>query len=244
MIRIDLRDAKSPQKFWATGDWHIGHEDHAEDLFRAHLERAVREGWHLLHVGDSMEMVIPASKLTTSGAMSEQKMSPEEQRKELISILKRLKGKGVMLPGNHERRIDKATGMNFVSMILQSFNNIVPMEDPGMVQILVGSQRYNVVMHHGEGPVVSPITLLDRLQRDYEDADLIIAGHIHAGTFDPAYKVTSKDGRTVLRLRVGHYLMNPRYAIERPIARIGAPGSWLLVMHHDRKLIEPQWMGK
>jgi hypothetical protein len=240
---LDFSASAGPVDVWGTSDWHLGSKDHDAERFERHLERAVEGGWHLLHVGDALELVTPSSRVAQRGALREQVASPEEQRKLLVAALKRLRGQGFLLPGNHEFRIDAATGLDFVASITDAVGDrIRPLDRPQRVRLLVGSQTYDVYLHHGEGPAISPTTLFDRLQRDEEGLDVILAGHIHSTTLDAASVGSPNGHRNVLRLRTGHYLVTPAYQLVKPIARRGAPGSWLLRFYADEHRIDPVWL--
>lgn len=196
----------------------------------------------VLHIGDALEMVTATSRVAQRGALRDQTADPETQRKTLIAHLKRLKG-GTILPGNHEFRIDMATGLDFMASIVDAVGSkFQAMDQPGYVAIKVGKQTYTFYKHHGEGPVAAVTTLFDRIQRDTEGIDAILCGHVHAGTFDPAIKFTPQGHRTILRFRVGHYLVAPKYALVRPVSRMGAPGSWLLTLDPNTHSIKSEWL--
>jgi predicted phosphodiesterase len=237
--RLDLSDKKEVQ-FWVLGDTHIGSAFHLSRAFSEH--RRLLAGSYVIHVGDALEMVTPASPIALKGALREQILSVEEQRKLFVEFLRDFPG-GIVLPGNHEFRIDAVTGLNFVQTVVDAVGGkYIVLEAPGMVNIRVGEVNYYVVVHHGEGPYVSPTTLFDRLQRDYEGADIIVAGHIHSSTFDPAIVRGPKGDRIVWRIRVGHYVAPPRYALVKPVARMGAPGSWVLTLSGKEKNVSAQWL--
>lgn len=240
---LDFRKARAPVSVWGTGDWHLSSTAHDAALFTKHFNRAVDEHWHLLHVGDGLEMVTPSSRVAQRGALNEQTALPAEQREILIGYLRKLTGKGFILAGNHELRVDMATGLDFIKTVTDAKGvSIEPLSEPGVVDILVGSQTYHVYVHHGEGPVVNPISLFDRIQRDVEGLDLILAGHIHSSTSDPAEVDTPTGARVIHRLRTGHYLKNPKYVLLRPIARRGARGSWLLTFDPHEHSVQATWL--
>jgi hypothetical protein len=243
MTTLDHARRRAPLTIWATGDWHLGSAYHDAALFRLHFGRAVRERWLVVHVGDALEMVTPTSGVAGRGALIEQIVPPEEQRQLLVAHLKQLAG-GVILGGNHEFRIDAKTGLNFIRTVTDAAPHIVPLAEPGLVRLVVGSQTYHLYVHHGEGPTVVVTTLFDRIQRDIEGVDAIVCGHVHASTLDPAVVTTPGGERVVWRLRVGHYLRQPAYAKVRPIARVGARGSWAITFGHRRHQIEPRWLGQ
>jgi predicted phosphodiesterase len=237
--RLDLSDKRKAQ-FWVLGDTHIGSTFHLSRAFSEH--RKLLAGSYVIHVGDALELVTPVSAVAHKGALREQVLPIEEQRKLFVEFLRDFPG-GVVLPGNHEFRIDAVTGLNFIQTVVDAVGKrYVVLEIPGMVHIRVGKVDYHVVVHHGEGPYVSPTTLFDRLQRDYEGADIIVAGHIHASTFDPAVVRGPRGERIVWRLRVGHYVAPPRYALVRPVTRMGAPGSWILTLSGEGKSVTAQWL--
>jgi hypothetical protein len=241
MLRLEFPGPE--QEFWATGDWHIGQAQHYAPLFDKHFQQAVSERWQLLHVGDAVEMLIWRG-VVQSARLFEQKLSPEEQREELIACLSKLAG-GVYLAGTHELRVDRATGLDFVKGVAQaSGGRIIPLYIPQAIEVVVGKQPYVVFLHHGEGPIVSPTTLFDRIQRDVEGVDLIIAGHIHAATFDPAVVETTRGNRTIYRLRAGHYLQMPAYQRIRPIVRWGACGSYVVKLCGNERKIDVRWLGE
>lgn len=235
--------SRKPQDYhvWATGDWHLGSAWCDRDLLDRHRQRALGGHWGLLHVGDGLEMVTPLSRVATRGALRDQILDPEQQRQLLVQYLAGFEG--FILPGNHEFRIDMATGLDFMRAITEAKGvSVRPLPLPQAVRIVAGRQEYIVYLHHGEGPVVSPTTLFDRLQRDVEGVDVILAGHIHAATSDPAEVDTPKGPRIVHRLRTGHYLKTPPYALVRPVARRGRRGSWHLIFHADRHSVTCEWM--
>ena len=239
---VTLTSKRGPLKVWCCGDLHIGAETHDALLFARHYARAVVEGWLMINLGDSLELVTPSSRVAQRGALREQTMTVEQQRKVLCQYLRGLAG-GILLPGNHDYRVDMATGLDFTAMMAELAGpkwQVLP--HAGFVRLNAGKQSYTAYCHHGEGPVVSPTSLFDRLQRDTGDLDLILAGHIHAGTFDPAFRMTPEGGKVVHRIRTGHYLKPPRYALDRPISRIGPCGSWLLTFDAKHHLIESTWL--
>lgn len=242
MIILDHRKARQPLKVWLCGDWHISSISHHSALFEKHFNRAVKEQWTVMHIGDALEMVTASSKVAQRGALRDQTADPETQRQTLITHLKKLKG-GTILPGNHEFRIDAVTGLDFMQSIVDAVGpSFQAMDSPGMIDVRVGKQSYVFYAHHGEGPVAAVTTLFDRLQRDTEGLDAIVCGHVHAGTFDPAIKMTPTGHRTVFRYRVGHYLLAPKYALVRPVSRIGACGSWLLTLDPNTHSITSEWL--
>lgn len=242
MVILDRSDTRAPLKVWACGDWHGGSTHHDSALFVKHYERAVAERWLMLHLGDALELVTPTSRVALRGALREQIASTEDQRKGFIACLQRLEG-GILLPGNHELRIDMATGLDFIATVTDAVGEkFTPLSEPGFVEIRVGRQKYTVYLHHGEGPIVNVTTLFDRIQRDTEGLDAILTGHVHASTYDPAVVDTPTGTRIIHRLRCGHYLRQPLYAKHRPIARIGAPGSWLLTLDPNEHKITPEWL--
>lgn len=107
-----------PLKVWCCGDLHIGAETHDAALFARHYARAQDEGWLVLNLGDSLELVTPTSRVAQKGALRDQIMSIEEQRQALAQYLRGLKG-GILLPGNHDHRIDMATGLDFIAMMAE-----------------------------------------------------------------------------------------------------------------------------
>jgi len=256
MIVLDYSDATEPVRGWATGDWHRWSKFHADQMFERHLQRALDEAWFLMHVGDALEMTTPTSKVMTSGAMQDQTANPEDQRKDLVRILRMFRDaapvtpqatkKGVILGGNHEFRVDSKTGLDFIASVTDAVGDaIAPMSIPGIIEIRVGQNTWWGYMHHGEGPGTNPLTLADRIQRDVQGIDFILSGHIHCDTFDPAMVVTPQGYQKVTRIRCGHYLFNPPYQMRRPTTRMAPPGSWLLTLYPDRpkeRAAEWTWM--
>jgi predicted phosphodiesterase len=234
-------------KVWVTGDWHVGHRQHYSSLLGDHLKFAEKEKWLMLHAGDSLELVTPTSSVARRGALIDQSIPVEEQRQYLQGVLKRINA-GVYLVGNHEQRIDAATGLDFVAMLASANPRIVPLTVPDIVCVIVGNQSYFIYLHHGEGPSVNPLTLHDRLQRDVHGVDVIVGGHIHRSTVDTVLVQTPEGVSEVLRFRAGHYLggdtwIAPQYYLRRPVGPSGTPGSWLLTLHGKAHKIDFAWLG-
>lgn len=236
-------DLSQNPKAWLTGDWHLGNKHHDTSLFTSHFDQALAENWGLIHTGDALEMVTVSAGVAQKGAMRDQFLDPKEQRALLKSILSKFSAPGVILPGNHEFRIDAKTGLDFIADVCEGVSNIHALEIPSIVAVKARKHIYHLYLHHGEGPAVSPVTLFDRLQRDVEGIDIIAAGHIHCSTFDPAHVEGLAGERTVHRIRVGHYLKPAPYTLVRPVARRGARGSWLLEFGTEERWIRPTWLG-
>jgi len=96
--------------------------------------------------GDLMEAVIPGSK----GDISTQKRTPQQQRDEIIDLLKPIKHKILgMVTGNHESRIYHATSMDVSKDIAKALE--IPYRAEGMVlKIAFGSGN----SRHPEKPYV------------------------------------------------------------------------------------------
>lgn len=240
LARLRLR---APATLWVTADWHRGHVSHDTALFHEHYNAAVEGGWTIIHLGDALELVTPASRIAQRGGLAEQTVPPEEQRVELIGLLRSFRY-GVIGPGNHETRVDFQSGMNFIQSIVDAKDvRVKAVPWPGFVRVEVGRVVYHLYCHHGEGPIVNPFALHDRLMMNTEGADIIVAGHSHASSSDVAEVIAPDGERSIYRLRAGHYLRAPQYALRRPITRLGARGSWAVTLDGKCRQITTRWLG-
>jgi len=196
----------------------------------------------MIHLGDALELVTPSCRIARRGGLREQTIQTEAQRQIFVGYLRDLAG-GLILPGNHELRIDMETGLDFVGLVTDSTRGrFVALQEPGLITLRVGAVDYHGVLHHGEGPVVNPSALLDRLQRDTEGIDFIACGHIHQTVFHPTEVFSPSGTRTIQRFRVGHYLRRPTYAAVRPISTSGPTGAWHLTFDPRVRRIESAWL--
>ncbi len=255
VVTVPVSDGK-PVPVWFTTDWHIGHEAHADKLLDGQLLRAEKEGWRANHLGDGPEQVGAGDKVAGYGALWTQKLPPIEQRKQLAQMVSRVKF-DILFPGNHDRRVDAKHGISYVETVVDKANLLRAergdphrsdwMARPGFLTYrLVRTdgyapvQEYVFFLHHGEGPVINPFTLLSRIQSRVEGVDAILTGHTHELAMRPIVVRGPGRERTVLWMRCGHYLSNPDYAATRPITTEGAAGSILLWLHTDQHKITPE----
>lgn len=231
---IDLRESTKPVHLWNISDVHIGHKDHAYELFLKHLRLAKRRGWRVGCWGDLLEWVTVDSRVALFGAMWEQNMTPQEQ---VDAMTKLLAGHTVdfILPGNHDgdrqAKVQFAAPREMVQRLRLMGQNTHYFTTAVSITYLVGEQEYHIFGNHGVGPYRNPVGLAERQLARREGYDAIVGGHIHETFVVPkVVYLPYEKTRRVWWVRTGHYLDNPDYQERRVLGVDGAMGSVLFTM--------------
>lgn len=223
---------KKGGKVWLVGDVQWGHIDVDKTKFKSHLKRAREEGWRVVSIGDLVENVSMSSKVARYGALHEQESEDgvptlNKQMREMLELLRGLPIDG-HVTGNHESR--SLSAAFDPAMAMADAFGCLYLEDGGFVVYHTSGGPVPIFVHHGEGPVVSPVTLFDRLERNHPGCAVYAAGHTHHLLAQAITVATWQGMKPVWRVRTGSYLRYPRYATRRPIIPSSETGSALLTI--------------
>ena len=124
--------------------------------------------------GDIIECVIPGSK----GSVHKQKRQIQEQVDKIVEILKPIKNKILFsICGNHEYRVEVATGLNVSKMIA----DLLGVEYAGFEKHFLFSGK-RCYAHHGTGgggTAGAKVNSAERLHFRSPFAEIIFSGHCH-----------------------------------------------------------------
>lgn len=238
-IPVIHRDYRHLDKLnvYPLGDVHKGSRSHAQARWHEWLDYlADTDGVSMLGTGDFFNAAIIGSK----SDIYAEKMPVQAARHALtreLAPLARQDKLDLLMPGNHEDRIYRATGDDPVAVISEVLGtNYTP--DTALVVYHVGTEEYLVFVRHGTGNY--PGKLGTQLNQTAEGAfsivaDVYVTGHTHSqavGTADRFVPIRDENGQVVRvgRQRMtfmssGSFLNYERYAAVRGYhpSRIGAP---------------------
>lgn len=237
-MTINLQiEAKRPQAFWLLSDIHIGHTAFDKAKFERDRAKALQARARVLMLGDALEAVTAGSKVANVGAFFDQVAPIWQQREWFVEYMQGFRVLAI-IPGNHERRVIKATSECPLERAAEQISRqqhypCAYVNQSTHVRIKLGRQRYGVHIHHGEG---GPTTMQRYNMRDFPGGDVYAAGHTHELKRDETFVHDINDGlRRVHRVRTGSYLHLPSYAADKPPTdAIPATGSWLMWLRPDR----------
>lgn len=218
------------------GDVHMGSSNFQEDKWDEWCTYvATHEHCSMLGTGDFLNVALKDSVSDVYGEVMTVPMAKRAMRAKLRPIAEagRL---DLLIPGNHEGRITKATGDCPIEDIAE-YLEVNYARPAAMLIYLVGDQRYEVFLTHGHGSgrAGAQATRMERTSQTII-ADIYVTGHTHrqqvlrGAIFHVDYEAGRQTGGAVRRRRQlfissGSFLSYEEYAARSGLspADIGCP---------------------
>lgn len=217
-----------------ASDWHIGAQNFDIDRCVEVLEYTLNTpNAYLFVLGDMLSTAI----LHAVQNMFDDLLYPNEQWDCFVDLFSQVAAAGkiaVIHPGNHERRVNKETGLNIIEQAAKTLgirDKYAP--DFAVTEIVLknklskdGKFTYRIVTHHGDGVDFT------KLQAKCPTSDLNVVGHWHRlkvqtqanSIFDPELETSFKhetmnvilpnEGQTPFEFTHAQRVRSPYYAIE------------------------------
>jgi len=233
------------------GDVHYGAETCDIEAFQEALAAAARLNAYIVLMGDLMEN---SSKNSVADGWVKQKMSPQQQKEELVAILKPYADMIIgALRGNHEDRSWKDCGidpMSDICALLGISDRYFTWEFHGIISGGAHGRSYTMYAVHSKSASKTNGLELNMAQRDIGgivDADICLKAHGHKNAFD-TYMVNRilANSNTVQPaeraiLLTGHFLDRANsYPAAKPMG--GSPkGCRVAYMQMDSKKPRRIW---
>lgn len=231
---IDLSNKFDTMVAVFASDWHIGAQNFDIDRCVEVLEYTLNTpNAHLFILGDMLSTAI----LHAVQNMFDDLLYPNEQWDCFVDLFSQVAAAGkiaVIHPGNHERRVNKETGLNIIEQAAKTLgvkDKYAP--DFAVTEIILknnlskdGKFTYRIVTHHGDGVDFT------KLQAKCPTSDLNVVGHWHRlkvqtqanSIFDPELEASVKheamniilpnEGQTPFEFTHAQRVRSPYYAIE------------------------------
>jgi hypothetical protein len=164
-------------------DIHYGSKECNEKLFRQSLEYIKsRNNCFTFIGGDVIESAIYGSV----GSVHAQKHQIQEQVEHIVEMLKPIRNRILFaICGNHEYRIEKATGLNIIQLMCNMLNIPYAGWEAYFVIKFKNNSCCKLYSHHGSGnsnTSGAKVNSLERLHFRAPMSNVIIAGHTHFAT--------------------------------------------------------------
>lgn len=179
---ITLPDEHESIQLAPLFDLHIGSPQHDGELLKRHL------GWleetpnvFSFDGGDLIENITPANAY-----MGHTPMDPEEQIIEATRMLAPIQHKLMFkLPGNHEDRTRKNSGMSSGRRIADNLK-IPYFSDYAFVTIKWRGNNFRLLAHHGAGSGTTPGAQRNSARKEiaWSKPDILWTGHVHQPMVD------------------------------------------------------------
>jgi predicted phosphodiesterase len=237
----DYRKQNELETFWIS-DVHLGHHCCDENLFKQNLDMIVKREMPFAYLGDLVECATRES--VGSGVYEQQEIvdAQVERAIELYTPAKHLLK--VMIPGNHEARVFKSSGLNLTKQMARRLG-VKYGGLGGFHDIKVGNQRYSVYATHGGSGATSvggKFNSVLRLGQNI-DADVIIMGHVHDTVYHSRQRIAlnakgQKENNTQHLVVNGSYLdWWDSYAQVKGYPP-GNKGNAKITFYGDKRMIE------
>ena len=183
---IDKSDMTEPLILLPLTDLHLGSKHFNYKKFKETLMLIQEtDNCYTVLLGDLMEC---ATKKSIGLGLYEEDFHVEDQIIKLYELLKPLADNGKILgavTGNHEMRITYATSINPVKILCRELD-IDYLGYQGYIGLIVGSQRYSILAHHGIGSSSTSTGKLKAMKKlgNVAMADVYLSGHTHARMHD------------------------------------------------------------
>ena len=228
---LEVKKGKNYSEIVFIGDVHYGAKYCNIEKFEKMLKYCLDNEIYIFCMGDMIE----TSSRHSVGAGVYEQISPQKQIEDIISYLKPLANKGLILgylSGNHELRAMKELGIDISKIVCKELK--VPyLEYAGWSLFYVGNQSYSIYSIHGSSSATLKHTkfksILD-ISKHFE-ADLVTMGHVHDIIIDSAEYQRVNKKRKIVEIRksyivvTGHYYNYGGYAKEKGYSptKIGSP---------------------
>lgn len=170
--------SKKPIEIVGFGDWHLGSPEADIELIKSIIQKIKKRKAYCLLMGDLIDAGLKDSPGTS---MYESTMSPQEQIKLVIELLKPIK-KQILLShiGNHSFRIWKNSGVN-ASELIASALECKYASFQALSEITINKQKYVLFSTHGSGSGGSTEQRVNSFKKYIEqvEADVFAFGHVH-----------------------------------------------------------------
>jgi predicted phosphodiesterase len=172
---------KQNVRFIPLSDAHKGSREHDSDTYYDAIDRIKNSRYtYTIGNGDLCEF---GTKVSPGMSIFEQQLSNESQLDEVIDDLYPIRGKILGLkPGNHEKRIDKLTGISATGYIARALGVPLLADSSYHIIELNNNVRWKIFATHGRSGATTirgKETAIKRLREHHEDADIYIMGHVH-----------------------------------------------------------------
>lgn len=190
---VTIPDALETVELAPLYDVHIGSPDHDADLLKRHLDWVARTpNVFTWNGGDAFE-----NKTPNEGKMGHDPISPEEQIMRATEVFAPVQHKMLFsLPGNHEDRTKKQSGMSSAKRLADNLK--VPyFEEYCFCTISWRGQKFRILAHHGAGGATTAGAQRNSARKElvWYHPDLLWTGHLHAPLVDTV-KVFDRDQKT------------------------------------------------
>jgi hypothetical protein len=192
-VELPVKDGKSMLMAW--GDAHNGAFTCNKDAAKERLQYCLDNNIPLIGMGDYLEV---GTRYSVGSGVYEQRLNPQEQLDEVVSWLRPLAERGLIIglhEGNHENRATKEVGFNSVSVMCDILR--VPYLGYSCYgYIMVGGKSYTMYSTHG---AKNSATLVGKINAatnatSFANVDVVLYGHTH-GLFHQAVPVEFIDRR-------------------------------------------------
>jgi len=146
--RLQLKHSKDYTEIVFCGDWHYGARECDVQKIRDMLNYCHLHKIYIFLMGDLIEAGL---KNSIGAGVYRQNINPQKQMERVIELLKPLSDAGLILgslDGNHERRIEKDTGICITKMMCR-FLEIPYLKSACWNLWYAGDQSYTIYALHG-----------------------------------------------------------------------------------------------
>ena len=221
---IEVPDWWDEVKLAPLYDVHIGSPQHDKELFEKHRSWiATTPNVLTWNGGDMFENITPAE-----AKMGHTAISPEEQLYEATRQLAPIRHKMLFsLPGNHEDRTSKSSGMSSAAR-LADYLNLPYFSDYCFCLVKWRGNNFRLLAHHGAGGAQTPGAQLNSARKElaWTNSDLYWTGHLHQSKTDVAFRVDYDQSTGAMYDRKAVVKISPSYVMFWWIRRKNAPIPW------------------
>jgi len=198
------------------GDVHFGNHQCNEEYLLGVVDYIKnKKNCYWFGMGDLLESIPANYKIPTWG----QKLTPEDQFRGLLAILKPVSHKALwLIEGNHEERIVKSTSISLTRLMADMFGahfHAAPNYLKVTVKSSSGAQGYLFVTNHGQSAALSNDREFESLRNTLPGADVYCLGHDHRLRASPGVHYTQAGIKKFFCIRTGCILNFPMYALKK-----------------------------
>lgn len=171
-------------------DVHYGHYSHRKEKFLSYVEW-IRSNDNVYTIlgGDLIENAVDDGR----GMTYDQAVPPMQQVNDIAELLAPIAHKIlVAIPGNHEERTYKKTGIDVMKMLADKLD-IPYFSGPVFLTVLANTYKWNFYIHHGRGNAQTKggqINMANKPKVFVTNVQFLVSGHVHNLFVEPETYIT------------------------------------------------------
>lgn len=225
--------------FTCLSDLHVDADSFNEELFEKTMKFVFDKRIHFVLNGDLIDYFF----VNDISSMTENNINVNKTISKILSLLKECKKRKLLLgvvEGNHDQRIAKLTGFDFLRHLCEEDLRIPFSSSQMLVKVNTPERSWTFLVHHGWGDgrtVSAKVRRIEELCHQWENVDAIFLAHSHHPFIVPIGKRTPSGNKTVVGISSPAFIQDPEYAVKKGYPLAPFMFSYLSIVNNNLQVV-------